>query len=126
MYSFTRVTGMSTDTQLHGETRPCQRTGLVRSYFRASDDAVIYPFNIPENALAVVELKGLAVVAHMAKLSVLAARATALANEIDAAIQQYGKLPQQYIYETDGFSSGACGRGKGERGVALCEGVWDV
>lgn len=38
------------DTQSHGCGFPVRRTGLVRTFFRPSDDATIYQFNIPGNA----------------------------------------------------------------------------
>ncbi|NDW60190.1 glycoside hydrolase family 125 protein, partial [Yangia sp. PrR004] len=31
---------------------PLKRTGLLRTFFRASDDSTIYQFNIPENGMA--------------------------------------------------------------------------
>ena len=66
-YSFRRGLGGSggggsnpLDTLVGGVGRPAARTGMVRSAFRPSDDACAYPFHIPSNAMAVVELRATA------------------------------------------------------------------
>jgi len=59
IYRFQRNTDVPTDTLWQGTGFPGQATGMVRSAFRPSDDACAYPFFIPANAMAVVELKRL-------------------------------------------------------------------
>jgi len=55
-YTFQRTTLEPTDTLNHGVGFPCRDTGMVRTHFRPSDDAVVFAFNIPGNAMAAVEL----------------------------------------------------------------------
>ena len=56
-YMFQRLTTVATDTlMLNGRGPPGKPTGLSRSLFRPSDDAVALPYNIPGNAMACVEL----------------------------------------------------------------------
>jgi meiotically up-regulated gene 157 (Mug157) protein len=43
-----------------GHGAPCARTGMSKCQFRPSDDAVVYPFLVPANAMAVVELRKVA------------------------------------------------------------------
>ncbi|OII15092.1 metal-independent alpha-mannosidase [Curtobacterium sp. MCBA15_009] len=87
------------------------RTGLTWSAFRPSDDATTHGYNVPGNAFAVTELR------HVAEIATvvlddhdLAERATALAEEIDAAIHRHGTvlLPEHgevLAYEVDGLGS---------------------
>ena len=51
---------MPTDTLLHGVGHPAAHTGMVRSSFRPSDDSTTFPFLVPSNAMAVVELRAVA------------------------------------------------------------------
>jgi meiotically up-regulated gene 157 (Mug157) protein len=108
---------------------PAKRTGMVKTAFRASDDAAKFPFNIPENALAVVALRGLApllsaVARHpppdctpsgteascQSHLDQMAQRALALADEIDTGIKRHGivRRPGEeeiLAYEVDGHGN---------------------
>lgn len=59
-YLFQRVTSESLDTlMMGGRGPPGTVSGLSRSLFRPSDDAVTLPYNIPGNAMAIVELNHL-------------------------------------------------------------------
>ena len=111
-YTFQRTTAWATDgVPLGGYGYPVKPVGLICSMFRPSDDATIFPFLIPSNFFAVVSLKQAAtMVKQINKDDALAAELTALANEVDKALQQhavvnhpqYGKV---YAYEVNGFGS---------------------
>ncbi len=111
-YSFQRTTAWATDgVPLGGYGYPVKPVGLICSMFRPSDDATIFPFLIPSNFFAVVSLKQAAImVRQILKDDLLAAALTALANEVENALQQhaivnhpqYGKI---YAYEVNGFGS---------------------
>lgn len=84
-------------------------TGMIWGAFRPSDDAVKYPFNIPQNMLAVIALDEIGEIAqagfgdpHMAQ------GAYALAGSVRAAIERYGVIHDfnhgpMYAYEVDGL-----------------------
>jgi meiotically up-regulated gene 157 (Mug157) protein len=56
-YKFQRLTSTATDTlYMGGRGPPGRKSGLSRSLFRPSDDAVTLPYNVPGNAMACVEL----------------------------------------------------------------------
>ena len=93
-----------------GRGVPNRRNGMSKSYFRASDDATIYPYNLPANAFAVVHLTRMAneLLPHFNRT--LATEAKTLAAEIDAAIQADGIVHPRvgkpyFAYELDGFGS---------------------
>ena len=56
-YFFQRNTHESFDTLHFGRGNPCKNTFLIKSYFRCSEDMCLFPYNIPENALAYVTFK---------------------------------------------------------------------
>ncbi len=111
-YTFQRTTAWATDgVPLGGYGYPVKPAGLICSMFRPSDDATIFPFLVPSNFFAVVSLKEAAImVKQIAKDDALAAELTALATEVEKALQQhaiinhpqYGKV---YAYEVNGFGS---------------------
>jgi meiotically up-regulated gene 157 (Mug157) protein len=115
-YKFQRKTYVPSDTLLQfGLGPPSKACGLVRSPFRASDDATNLPMNIPENALAVVALRGVAeMCSYGSKLVIscdeLGDTASTLAAAIDAAILSYGvstnaRFPGVLAYEVDCFGN---------------------
>ncbi|MCJ2183366.1 glycoside hydrolase family 125 protein [Novosphingobium sp. 1949] len=111
-YSFQRVSNRPTETlQLDGWGAPTRPVGLIHSGFRPSDDACTYPFLIPANHFAVTALREMAQVAEAARGDAsLAADARALADEVAAALAQWGtmRLPdgrQVWAYEVDGFGN---------------------
>lgn len=60
-YLFQRTSNVPTETLgLGGMGTPTPNTGMSRSPFRPSDDATTFPFLIPAQAMAVVELRNLA------------------------------------------------------------------
>ncbi|RUP43549.1 hypothetical protein BC936DRAFT_137020 [Jimgerdemannia flammicorona] len=60
-YNFTRHAQNPTDTQfLGGNGQPIRFTGMIKSHFRPSDDSSVFPFFVPGNAMASVELEHLA------------------------------------------------------------------
>lgn len=108
-YTFERTTQVATDTlMMNGLGVPASRCGLSKSFFRPSDDATTFPFLLPSNAMAVVELKATSnLISNLdPKLS---ASLLSLANEIDTAIQNNGIIKNAngdiFAYEVDGFGS---------------------
>lgn len=110
-YRFQRLTNQPTETTLAGIGVPTRKVGMIHSAFRPSDDACTYPFNIPGNLFAVATLRELASLAEtVLGDAALAADASALAAEVEAAVMAHGTmlLPdgrQVFAYETDGFGN---------------------
>jgi hypothetical protein len=110
-YSFQRPSQQPTETLLAGIGLPTRKVGLIHSAFRPSDDACLYPLFIPANLFAVTTLRELAQVANGARGdAALANDATALADEVEKALAQYGtmSLPdgrKVWAYEVDGFGN---------------------
>lgn len=100
-YTFSQRTDRPTETQfLNGRGNPVKRTGMVKSLFRPSDDATIYPFFIPGNAMISVELGHVSqILAKTAekggsklqsRMQVMANETQTLSKEIRDAIFTYG------------------------------------
>ncbi|HEY4330453.1 MAG TPA: glycoside hydrolase family 125 protein [Phycisphaerae bacterium] len=128
-YSFARVTATATDTLPNGgHGNPCRRIGMSRSPFRPSDDACVFQYHIPSNAMMVVMLRRTAAIfellgnlspadAHQQKtgtsspeLLALAAEARALSLEIDRGLRTHAIIPHPtlgsvFAYEIDGYGS---------------------
>ena len=111
-YRFQRTTAWATDgVPLAGYGYPVKHVGLICSMFRPSDDATVFPFLVPSNFFAVVSLRQVAEMAkQILKDNTLAAEVTALATEVNHALQQYAIInhPQYgkiYAYEVNGFGS---------------------
>lgn len=110
-YRFQQMTNISTETlPAGGYGNPVKPVGLIASGFRPSDDACIFPFLVPSNLFAVTSLRQLAELnAAVSKDRALSVEASALADEVERALNQYGKAttPQGTIwaYEVDGFGS---------------------
>merc|ERR1712228_537534 len=105
-YAFSRETSVPTDTLLHEIGPPALYTGMIRTAFRAIDDASRLQFNIPSNAFAAVVLKRTAnifkkVLADNAMYNKL----INLSNEIEDGIKTYGIMNGYYLYEVDGYGS---------------------
>jgi len=111
-YSFMRKTEKASDTQFgNGFGNPVRPTGMICSTFRPSDDATTYGYLVPSNCFAVVSLRQLAEMEkNIQQNETFAAECSALANEVDAAIQKhaivkhpkYGKI---LAFEVDGFGN---------------------
>lgn len=112
-YSFQRQTTNTSDSvPLGGYGYPTKKIGLIHSMFRASDDATVYAFNIPENFFAVTVLgyliEELGPAAQLDQKIIGGAKE--LAASILAAIKQYGITEDKlygkiYAYEINGFGS---------------------
>ncbi len=111
-YHFQRPSPIPSDTQmLDGYGNPARAVGLIHSGFRPSDDACIFPLLIPANLFAVRSLRQLAEIAQrVCHDSALASEAAALAQEVQAALTQYGQIDTSdhgriWAYEVDGFGN---------------------
>ena len=107
-YRFQREAGNPTDSLVNGLGSPARPVGLIASCFRPSDDACVLPFFIPANLFAVTSLRGLAQMARsVLRDEAMAKDATALAEEVMAALQRYGTAATAggtiWAYEVDGF-----------------------
>jgi len=99
-----------------GRGNPSRYCGMVRSAYRPSDDACTFPFLVPSNAMAVVELRATADLCdelaslHGAEVIRIAAECRALAGEIQNGIEAFGLVhagedSAEFAYEVDGFGS---------------------
>ncbi|SCZ90843.1 BZ3500_MvSof-1268-A1-R1_Chr1-3g02306 [Microbotryum saponariae] len=132
VYQFQRPTSSASETRaMSGLGEPAKRCGLVKSAFRPSDDATVFPFLIPSNCYLVASLGRLADVvrAHIlsdivrpsrssrsvreeTQLGELEREMRALANEVSEAIQTQamvkvmnaqGQEEVVLAYEIDGY-----------------------
>ncbi|KAJ7685841.1 Six-hairpin glycosidase-like protein [Mycena rosella] len=96
-----------------GRGPPKANTGLIGTTYRPSDDVVAFPYNIPHQAMAVVELRGLAALLQQVKLRPdLQATATKRANTVETALWKWGTVltkdwGEVFAYEVDGFGGTA-------------------
>jgi uncharacterized protein len=110
-YHFQRSSPEPTDTLDDGGFgNPVKPVGMIASGFRPSDDACIFLFLVPSNLFAVRSLRQLAEMAGAILAdSALAQEASSLADEVEAALRQYGTAPTPqgaiWAYEVDGFGS---------------------
>jgi len=114
-YFFQRKTNESFDTLHFGRGNPCKNCLLVKSYFRCSEDACLYPYNIPENALIYVTFKMLKEVLEKSqkdgKYNSIILELDSIAKNILIGINKYGiKIDQEtgekfYAYEIDGYGN---------------------
>lgn len=91
-YRFVKESTSPEETQyLGGRGNPTVRTGMIRSLFRPSDDATIFPFFIPGNAMMSVELHHLSELLNATNGNqTLSSAASTLSDEIRQAIFEYG------------------------------------
>lgn len=112
-YTFQRITRSSTDTLPNsGAGNPVQSgIRLVRSGFRPSDDACIYPLFVPANAMFSHYLSTTAkIVTAIGAHNRLADRMTSMSHSLRTAINTHGVVDNPvhgkiYAYEVDGFGS---------------------
>lgn len=127
-YTFTRETTRATETQSNGKQEtfvifimrtklcfsdglgnPFNRTGLVRSFFRPSDDATIYQGLIPSNMMFSHFLSLTApIMTRLGNQDALADRMSSMASSVRAAITKNGivntaEYGRVYAYEVDGY-----------------------
>lgn len=114
-YHFQRRTETPTDTLPgRGYGNPAKPVGLIFSMFRPSDDATIFPFLVPSNFFAVVSLRQAAeMMEQIHHDTVSAADCSALANEVENALQEYAVVNPRgsgrvYAYEVDAFGNFYC------------------
>jgi meiotically up-regulated gene 157 (Mug157) protein len=120
LYTFQRLTTAPSDTLLHERGAPSRRTGLIKTAFRPSDDAAVFPFHTADNAAAAAALRALARLLTAPPVAArldahggarLAADAAALAAEVEAALQAHATFTHAltgariYSYESDGFGN---------------------
>ncbi|KAJ2349424.1 hypothetical protein IWW50_005011 [Coemansia erecta] len=110
--AYTRSTHEAKETQFgSGMGNPVKYTGMVRSLFRPSDDATIFPFLVPANAFLCVELEHLSdMLKKLRMFSDISEKAAKLASQIRAGINQYGVAThpehgQVFAFEVDGYGS---------------------
>ncbi len=112
-YKFERTTSWATDgVPLGGYGYPTKKTGLIHAMFRPSDDATVYPFNIPGNIFAAIALSYLIneMGTELNLPSSLKKDALEIANAVVGAVKEYGKIADEklgviYAYEINGFGS---------------------
>ena len=114
-YKFERTTSWATDgVPLGGYGYPAKKTGMIHALFRPSDDATIYPFNIPGNMFAVSSLANLnAMLRSMFSSGPgydLGLEAGNLGAVIMHAVDRYGKVKHNqygeiFAYEVNGYGS---------------------
>ena len=111
-YSFQRTSAIPTDSLPgSGFGNPTRPIGLIHAGFRPSDDACIYPFNIPGNFFAVQTLHRMEeMLTEIAHDTASAREAASLRAEIEAVLKQYAPAQHPvagriYAYEIDGFGN---------------------
>lgn len=110
-YQFQRPSPKPTESQfLGGYGQPTRPVGMIHAMFRPSDDATVYPFNIPGNLFAVVTLRRLAQMhGTLFGDQAFASEANALADEVEAAVEKYGVMHDGqedfWAYEVDGYGN---------------------
>jgi len=112
-YKFERTTSWATDgVPLGGYGYPTKKIGLIHSMFRPSDDATVFPFNVPGNLFAIITLSYLIneMAPQLGLPSSLKKDSLEIANAALSAIKEYGKVESEkfgvvYAYEINGFGS---------------------
>lgn len=111
-YHFQRRAESPTDTlPLQGYGNPTRPTGMIYSMFRPSDDACVFPLFVPANLFAVTSLRQLAEMVKAILHDVaLANECGALADEVESAVAQYGRIRDErhgevWAYEVDGYGN---------------------
>lgn len=114
-YHFMRRTEWATDSLPgHGYGNPAKPIGLIRSMFRPSDDATVFPYLVPSNVFAVVSLRQAAEMVEKLKNDAeLAQQCRALADEVEKALHEYAivnhpKAGRVYAFEVDAFGNYYC------------------
>lgn len=111
-YSFRRTTDRALDTlNNNGLGSPVNPVGLIASSFRPSDDATTFQFLVPSNFFAVSALRKMSEILRQVNADeALAARADAMAGEVEAALRRYAvvrhpEFGEIYAFEVDGFGN---------------------
>ena len=111
-YKFQRKTERALDTlNNNGLGAPVNPVGLIVSCFRPSDDATTLQFLVPSNFFAVSVLRKAAeILTEVNGEKALADRCTALADEVQTALNKYAtynhpRFGTIYAFEVDGFGN---------------------
>jgi meiotically up-regulated gene 157 (Mug157) protein len=111
-YTFQRKSQFATDSvPMGGYGYPTKKVGLIHSMFRASDDATIYPFLIPDNLFALSSLRNLRVLLERLAIGKeLDGPAFALENDLVNALNEHAVVThpvygEVFAYEADGFGN---------------------
>lgn len=111
-YRFMRETTRATDTLVNdGYGRPARPNGMIRSMFRPSDDATVFPYLVPSNLFAVVSLRQMAeMLVALQGDGTLATEARALAAEVEdaaeeTAVVEHPEHGRVWAYEVDGYGN---------------------
>ncbi|KXT03296.1 hypothetical protein AC578_4818 [Pseudocercospora eumusae] len=111
-YRFQRNTNTGTETlNLNGNGNPLNwGTGLIRSAFRPSDDATIFGFFIPANAMMAHELKRTAEVLIAAGKPKVGEELKSRGDKIEKGVWEHGvvqtkKWGSVFAFEVDGYGS---------------------
>jgi meiotically up-regulated gene 157 (Mug157) protein len=97
-----------------GYGNPARPVGLIYSGFRPSDDACIYPLNIPGNFFAARTLERIEeMLAEIGHDSAAASQASRLRGEITTALDAHARAHHPttgeiWAYEIDGFGNALC------------------
>jgi uncharacterized protein len=108
-YRFLRPGARAQDSVARdGRGAPGRANGLIAGFFRPSDDVCQFPFLIPSNLFAVVSLRQLAEMHKAFGDPATAAAATALADEVAAALIAHAQVDHPrhgriWAYEIDGY-----------------------
>lgn len=110
-YIFQRSTTSASETLANsGMGAPVRGgTGMVRSAFRPSDDACLFPLFVPGNMMLARYLGACAgIVEAVGGNGELAGRMRRMAGEVRAGVERYGRVQHRgfgkvYAYEVDGF-----------------------
>jgi meiotically up-regulated gene 157 (Mug157) protein len=112
LYTFQRTTNIATETlPLAGNGNPLNwDTNLVRSAFRPSDDATIFGFLIPSNAMIAVELKRTGAMLTSAGQPQVGSELTRRGKLIETGIWTHGVINHPthgkvFAFEVDGYGS---------------------
>ncbi|MFN8306068.1 MAG: glycoside hydrolase family 125 protein [Ferruginibacter sp.] len=113
-YKFERTTSWATDgVPMGGYGYPTKKIGLIHSMFRPSDDATVFPFNIPANLFAWEALTLLVQIlegySNESGKTVIK-EANDLRKDIQKGLLMAGSyrhpsFGEIYVYETNGFNS---------------------
>ncbi|EGR29068.1 meiotically up-regulated protein, putative [Ichthyophthirius multifiliis] len=110
-YTFQRFANNPTDSTQHGRGNPSfsDKSGMVKTAFRPSDDACIYAFNIPGNAMLSVQLLKTAD-SIKEKNATLSQKYEQLSKDIKTDIYLRGITKDNqgndiFAYEIDGFGN---------------------
>lgn len=113
-YSFDRITTNPIDTLTNAGKGPkYQYTGMIASSFRASDDACLYPFNIPENLFALATLKNCKELLQDFLGHELVKEISEIIADISSGLEIFAKTMHPiygeiYAYEVDGLGNSIC------------------